>query len=223
MLDTAIIYRLLIATPPILFALTIHEFAHAWMAVRCGDATPKLNGRLTLDPLAHLDPVGTLCIFLGMLGGVGFGWAKPVPVTPTMFNQRRRDSILVAVAGVSANLATALVMALLLRVTYGAAFWQTPVGMTLWKMASMLCVISIALILFNLLPIPPLDGSHVLSNLLPYRYAAAYDRFTRIAPFILVALVFSGAIRFILGWPLFHLLRPLLGTNAFYGVLRALS
>ena len=111
----------LVRVPPLLFALSIHEFAHAWAAYLCGDTTAKDRGRLTLDPLAHLDLMGSLCMLL-----VGFGWAKPVPINPYNFRHPRRDDIFVSLAGVAANLATALTVALLLRLTWTASVWGSP-------------------------------------------------------------------------------------------------
>lgn len=196
---------LLVRVPPLLFALTIHEFAHAWSAYLCGDSTAKDRGRMTLDPFAHLDLMGSLCMLF-----VGFGWAKPVPVNPYNFRHPRRDDIFVSLAGVAANLATALTLALLMRLTLHLGFWQTSAGFTVWRMLSTLLIFSLALMLFNLIPIPPLDGSHVLKNLLPRGAAAAYERLYRYAPFLLIILVFSGGVGYIIGWPLTRLVMLLL-------------
>lgn len=196
---------LLVRVPPLLFALTIHEFAHAWSANLCGDSTAKDRGRMTLDPFAHLDLMGSLCMLF-----IGFGWAKPVPVNPYNFRHPRRDDIFVSLAGVAANLATALTVALLMRLTLHLGFWQTSAGFTVWRMLSTLLIFSLALMLFNLIPIPPLDGSHVLKNLLPRGAAAAYERLYRYAPFLLIILVFSGGVGYIIGWPLTRLVMLLL-------------
>ena len=143
---------------PILWAITIHEFAHGWVAHKCGDDTALHAGRLTLNPLAHLDPFGTLCFLIA-----GFGWAKPVPVNPYNFRNPRRDDILVSVAGVCANLLSALAFALILLV----------------------------LIFFNLIPIPPLDGSHVLEQFLPWGLRERYNRDIKpYGMFILMGLIF---------------------------------
>lgn len=209
---------LLVRVPPLLFALTIHEFAHAWSAYLCGDSTAKDRGRMTLDPFAHLDLMGSLCMLF-----VGFGWAKPVPVNPYNFRHPRRDDIFVSLAGVAANLATALTVALLMRLTLHLGFWQTSAGLTVWRMLATLLLFSLALMLFNLIPIPPLDGSHVLKNLLPRGAAAAYERLYRYAPFLLIILVFSGGVGYIIGWPLFRILHVLLGTEAYLRVLQVLQ
>jgi Zn-dependent protease len=212
MFDSATLVRLLMATPPILFALTIHEFAHAWTAVRCGDATPELNGRLTLNPVAHLDPVGTLCIYVAMLSGFGFGWAKPVPVNPFNFRHPRRDDILVSVAGVATNLATAVAVALLLRLALATGFTPASGSLrTLWSMAQLLCVLSVCLAFFNLIPLPPLDGSHVLRNLLPREAARSYERMAPFGSILLLILIISGGLGYVLGPPVVRTVVFLLG------------
>jgi len=197
----------LIRIPPLLFALRIHEFAHAWSAYLCGDPTAKLQGRLTLDPLAHLDPIGTLCMLFA-----GFGWAKPVPVNPYNFRYPRRDDILVSLAGVGANLATALTVALVLNLTSGSSLWASRAGLVVWKMLLTLLIFSLGLLLFNLLPVPPLDGSHVLENLLPRDAAMAYPRLRPYAPLLLAALILTHAVDGLLGWALSGLLRLLLSA-----------
>ncbi|MFP4057282.1 MAG: site-2 protease family protein [Candidatus Brocadiia bacterium] len=204
------ITALLVRLPPLFFALTIHEFAHGYVAYLCGDATAKVNGRLTLNPLAHLDPVGTLCILFAPIG-----WARPVPVNPANFRHPRRDDILVSLAGVGANLATAVAAAVLLRLALLAGLRPAAAGDTvavLWVMVETLCLISIGLMIFNLIPVPPLDGSHVLRELLPRNAAMAYAQMAPYAPLILIALVFTGVLSVILGPPLFFLVRVLLGN-----------
>jgi Zn-dependent protease len=197
----------LIRIPPLLFALTVHEFAHALMAYRCGDDTARLNGRLTLDPLAHLDPIGTICMLFSF-----YGWAKPVPVNPFNFRHPRRDDILVSIAGVAANLATAVAVALVLRLTQTWGAWETHFGGIGWNMLILLCQFSVGLMLFNLIPIPPLDGSHVLSQLLPYQAARAYDRFAPMGQFVLIGLIVSGAVGVLWRWPMVWIVHFLLGN-----------
>lgn len=158
------------------------------MAHKCGDDTALYQGRLTLNPLAHLDPFGTLCFFL-----VGFGWAKPVPVNPYNYRHPSRDDILVSIAGVCANFLSALAFAVVFRliIAFGAG---TPLAnLTMLKLLMMAVRINLILIFFNLLPIPPLDGSHVLAQLLPLHMADWYNR--NVVPyghFILMGLVFLG-------------------------------
>jgi Zn-dependent protease len=202
------LYVYLIRIPPLLFALTIHEFAHAWAAYRCGDPTAKDLGRLTFNPLAHLDPLGTICLLFAP-----FGWAKPVPVNPYNFRHPRRDDILVSVAGVAANLATAIIAAGALRLALHLGFQPagSPAAEAAADMALVLVQISVGLMLFNLIPIPPLDGSHVLRDLLPYEAARFYDQVAPFTSFLLVVLVVSHGFDVILGWPHHQIVGLLLG------------
>jgi Zn-dependent protease len=180
--------KLSIMLVPALLAVTCHEVAHGYAAERCGDPTARLLGRLTLNPLRHLDPIGTLALLL-----IGFGWARAVPVNPGNFRRSRQDMILVALAGPGANLALALFCALCLRwgahlagplPADGQAFaFGEPIAL----MAAFGLYINLILALFNLLPIPPLDGGRVLLSVLPERYA---DKLRKIEPFGLLLIVF---------------------------------
>jgi Zn-dependent protease len=182
---------------PILAAVTFHEYAHAWTADRLGDATARLQGRLTLHPLKHLDPIGTLVfIFTGMIG-----WAKPVPVNARYFRHPRRDMMWVALAGPGANLALAVVSALLfhLLVPMGAAPTAvdgSPSSLAVLRPLIEMLFISVRLNLafafFNILPVPPLDGSRVLSGLLNARQAAVYERIEPYGFLLLLVLIFSN-------------------------------
>ena len=203
-----LLQQALLFSVPGFWALTIHEFAHAWTAVRAGDPTPEASGRLTLNPLAHLDPIGTVCILL-----VGFGWARPVPVNPYNFRNMRRDNIVVSVAGVGTNLAMALVSALIYRFVLGAPIPNfdsiTPASLVqLWVFYSV--IINLVLAMFNLLPIPPLDGSHVVETFVPYKYAHQWAAFSRYGMFILLALIFTGVIDATIGRVLFPVARFLI-------------
>ncbi len=183
------IQDLAIRIPVFLLALTIHEFAHGWLANRLGDSTARLQGRLTLNPLAHLDPIGTLAIVL-----IGFGWARPVPVDPRQLRRPRRDMMLVAAAGPASNLILATACAFCYRmIPWGAAglgwAWLfLPVRATLrtgvW--------VNVILAVFNLLPIPPLDGSRVVSGFLPLRHAISYSRLEPYGFVIIFLLFFTG-------------------------------
>ncbi len=207
------ITRFIVTIPVFLLAITLHEVAHAWVAYKCGDDTAKLSGRLSLSPIAHLDPLGSLFFILSSLAGRGFGWAKPVPVNPLRFRNWRRDDILVSVAGVSANLLQAIAWALLLRLSM--AF----VPGTLGRAMDMLCVfgveINVLLMMFNLLPIPPLDGSHVAFNLLRVRDPVAIARWTGIGQLLLFLFVMnrsvSGAFFRMIVDPVFNLFLRLAG------------
>lgn len=203
---------------PLLFAMVLHEFAHGWVAYRCGDPTAKLQGRLTMNPLAHIDPFGSvilplLCLL--MPGGFFLGWAKPVPVDPRLMHQPRRDMALVAAAGPCMNLILAIGSALLFTVLLSldssvAQYWssadeasppqslQTMITLPLAVMAVYSLLINVLLMLFNLIPIPPLDGGRILTCLLPSKPALALIRLEPYGMFILVALImFDPQIRLI--------------------------
>jgi len=182
---------LLLIAPPILLALTFHEYAHAYTAYRYGDDTARQSGRLTLNPLRHLDPLGTIMIFI-----VHFGWAKPVPVNPNRLRNPKKDMLWISAAGPMANMVLALASGLLIRVllTIGVTpDRHTAIGL-LFFMVIMSLQINLALAIFNILPIAPLDGSKILSALLPARYEKLIYFLERYGPFILIGLIiFSQA------------------------------
>ena len=180
---------LLLIAPPILLALTFHEYAHAYTAYRCGDDTARQSGRLTLNPLRHLDPLGTIMIFI-----VHFGWAKPVPVNPNRLRNPKKDMLWISAAGPLANMVLALASGLLIRVllTIGVTPERhTAIGL-LFFMVIMSLQINLALAIFNILPIAPLDGSKILSALLPARYEKLIYFLERYGPFILIGLIIFG-------------------------------
>lgn len=176
--------------PVLLLALTFHEFAHGWVAYRFGDDTAYQAGRLTLNPLAHLDPVGTLMIFL-----VHFGWAKPVPINPARMRNPKKHALYVALAGPASNLILAWILAILLRISLSSlSSGLLMEGMShytkLWLGFLILGIeINIALAFFNLLPIYPLDGSRVVSGLLPLQQAYAFSRLEPYGFMILIGLI----------------------------------
>lgn len=182
---------------PVLLSLTVHEWAHAASANALGDGTARRMGRLTLNPVAHMDPLGTVLLPLmqiALSGTVMFAWAKPVPVNPANFTRRvsmRQGDVLVSAAGPAANIAIALFAAI--SIGLSARFGMEP-GAFLALMQA-LFGLNIALAVFNLLPVPPLDGSHVLRGILPTRAAMAYERIFPYAPFLLMAVfVFGGGL-----------------------------
>jgi Zn-dependent protease len=179
---------ILLLAPPILLALTFHEFAHAFVANMYGDDTAKQSGRLTLNPIRHLDPLGTIMIFL-----VHFGWAKPVPVNPHRLNNPKKDMLWISAAGPLANMALALVSGILLRLiaTAGAPDQYLMTGV-LTFMLIMSLKINLALAIFNVLPIAPLDGSKILFGLLPYKHENKIYFLERYGPFILIGLIALG-------------------------------
>jgi Zn-dependent protease len=178
---------MLIAAPVILLSLTVHEFFHAYLAFRCGDPTAKDMGRLTLNPLAHLDLFGTLMLFVS---NFRFGWAKPVPVNPYNLRNRRRDDLWISAAGPLSNLGLALAAGLAFRLLSTTEVFNRfePLALMLFLLIS----INVSLAFFNLLPIYPLDGSHILRNLLPEEYGPVIDQIEQISPWILMFLIFSG-------------------------------
>lgn len=166
-------------------ALTLHEFGHAWTAVHFGDPTPKRAGRLTLDPLKHLDPLGTIFLFIAQVG-----WAKPVPVNPANFNHPRAD-LWVSLAGIIANLIQAIAYALVWRAL--SPLPATSFGQGLATLLYLGILINLSLALFNLLPIFPLDGSHVVKNLLPLEQSYRFSLFSeRYGAAILLGLLMIG-------------------------------
>lgn len=162
----------------LLLAITVHEYAHAWMANRCGDDTARLMGRLTLNPLAHLDPLGTIFLLL-----VGFGWGKPVPVNTNRLNQKS-DEIRVALAGIVTNLALALVLAIPIRI---AILTGHPIDSNPFlSFLNIVVDINIILAAFNILPIPPLDGSHLVEYFMSEETKFHFHQY---GPFILLTLL----------------------------------
>jgi len=183
------IQTLFLIAPPILLALTFHEYAHAYVADRFGDDTARQSGRLSLNPLRHLDPLGTIMIFL-----VHFGWARPVPVNPHQLKNPKKDMLWIGAAGPLANMILALISGLVLRVVYASAVAPERGSVTalLIFMVVMNLQINLALAVFNILPIAPLDGSKILAGLLPNRYANMMSFLERYGPFILIALIIFG-------------------------------
>ncbi len=151
----------------IILAVIIHEVSHGWAAYLLGDPTAKLAGRLTLNPISHLDPIGSFLVPLftySMLGGLIFGWAKPVPYNPYNLRAGRWGPAIVAIAGPVSNLFLAAIFSLVIRLTFGF------VPIAFFQLSVMIVLINLGLALFNLIPVPPLDGSKILFALIPYRY-----------------------------------------------------
>ena len=182
------ILGLLLSIPGLVIALSLHEFAHGYAAYLMGDNTAKYNGRLSLNPFSHMDVMGTLCLFL-----FRFGWAKPVPINPYNFNKRRSGIIIVSLAGPFMNFIVALISAFLLEIIIR----YVPLGSLkdfLYYIVYYSVVLNVGLMCFNLIPIPPLDGSKVLAEILPYRYRNAFYEIERYSSFILMALLFTNAL-----------------------------
>ncbi len=195
---------LVLKVPALLLAVTIHEVAHGWVADRLGDPTARLSGRLTLNPLPHIDPMGALAFVIA-----GFGWAKPVPVNARNLRHPIRDMALVGAAGPISNFLVAFVARIVLEMagrTVESPFIAVPlIGVLRWTY-----LFNLALGIFNLIPIPPLDGGHFLPYLLPRGSWSLLRQLEQIGPLLLLVLVISGATGHIIG-PLFVLL------DRFYG------
>jgi len=201
-LDTQTLLYLGVA---LVVAATIHEFAHAYVADRLGDPTPRAQGRLTLNPLAHLDPLGSILILLA-----GFGWAKPVQINPMHFRDWRRDTIIVAAAGPLAN----ITLLFALGVPYKLGLLDFG-GSTADRLLVTVIQINAMLAVFNLIPVPPLDGSKILMGLLPPAQAVSYARLQPYGVFILLLLVMTNVLSVVLLGPMRWLITQATGTGYF--------
>lgn len=192
--------RIFSAAVPVVFAITVHEVAHGWVAARLGDPTAKLAGRLTLNPVKHIDPLGTVVVPLVMLVLTSFifGWAKPVPVNWRNLRRPRRDMALVAAAGPGANLLMLALWTLALAPLFGAGGDLSYPSTLLIEMAKMGIIINTVLIVLNLLPLPPLDGSRIVTAFLSPVAARRYNALESWGLLILVALIFTGVLGAIL-------------------------
>lgn len=186
------IQQLLIAVPAILLALTCHEVAHGWAADKLGDGTARVLGRLSFNPLVHLDPLGTLAFVVSMLSGVGFGWAKPVPVDPGNFRHPRRAMMWVAMAGPAANVVLAVASGFALHALRRLGLEFSWAGEPLALMLRASFVINTALAAFNLIPVLPFDGGRILMGFLPGRWARGYSRSEPFGFFIVLGLLLLG-------------------------------
>lgn len=183
---------LLYTLPAIIIGLTVHEWAHAFAADKLGDPTAKNLGRMTLNPFAHIDLFGFLCLLV-----VGFGWAKPVPVNPRNFKNYRRDDIIVSLAGIAMNLVVAFFATILFY--FGVYRWNLGSNEAFYTIFLSIVTINLSLAVFNLLPIYPLDGSHVFESLF-MRYIPRLFMFLRqYGQYILIALLVSGLVSTVLG------------------------
>lgn len=189
---------------PVLFAITLHEAAHGWVASRLGDKTALMLGRVTLNPLKHIDPVGTILMpgILLMIGGFIFGWAKPVPVNWRNLNNPKRDMAIVALAGPMSNLLMALFWVGIIKLSPLVSQLSQAEAMGLVYMGQAGILINLVLGMLNLLPIPPLDGSRVLSSLLPPKMAYQYDKIEPFGFFIIIGMIAFGILPHLIGPPI---------------------
>ena len=195
---------LITSLPGIIIAMVIHEWAHARVAYALGDFTPKMMGRLTLNPAAHIDPFGLLLLLIAH-----FGWAKPVQINPYNFSNPKRDDILVSLAGPAANFVTAFFALVAMAIMDSMGF---PMTEGVYMVFTAIMIININFGIFNLLPIPPLDGSHVLRQLLPDELAERYDELQQYNMIILIIILMTPVVSWIL-IPIQHMI-----LGIFYGI-----
>jgi len=191
------------------FAVIIHEYAHGWVAWKLGDSTARFMGRLTLNPLAHIDPIGTIFLPLVLIvtrSPVLFGWAKPVPVDFFNLNNPKRDMVWVGIAGPAANILFAIALALLLKIPLLAANYFAASVIIAAIMSNLVLAV------FNLVPIPPLDGSRVAMGLLPYNLGIEYAKIEPYGFMIIFGLLWIGFLNTII-WPVVIFLAHVLGVN----------
>ena len=198
------IQRIVVWALPVLFAITVHEVSHGWVARKLGDPTAMMMGRLTLNPLKHIDPIGTVVvpIVLLLMGGFIFGWAKPVPVTWENLKNPKRDMALVAIAGPTSNLLMAILWALIMKVGLMLGPVYETLAWPLIYMGGAGIAINAILMLLNLLPVPPLDGGRVLAGLLPGPWAWKLSRLEPYGLIIMVVLLATGMLGKFLGPPM---------------------
>jgi Zn-dependent protease len=191
---------LIICFPLFMISITLHEFAHGYVAFLQGDPTAKYAGRLTLNPIAHIDPIGTALFVISSFMGMGFGWAKPVPVNPLLFKNYRTGNILVSIAGVAANFLQIIVGAIILKILFMTGILgagpETVFSVYLQRIVIWFILFNLVLFVFNLVPIPPLDGSKLLMMLLPADQAMMIARLEPYGMIIIFGLLLTG----VLGW-----------------------
>lgn len=210
-MELSLIQKIIIYALPVIFAITVHEAAHGYAAKYFGDLTAYKAGRITLNPLKHIDPLGTILLpaLTIMLGGILFGWAKPVPVDFARLRNPKKDMLWVAAAGPASNFVMAIFWALVMKLSLGM---PEAFAIPLVLMGKAGVAINIVLMVLNLLPLPPLDGGRIAVSLLPHELARPFAQLERYGFFILIALLFTG----ILG----KILTPLI--NVVYGVISSL-
>ncbi len=200
---------ILLTLPIFLISVVIHEYAHGWMAYKLGDPTAKHAGRLTLNPLVHIDPMGTVFLplmLVAMKSAIVFGWAKPVPINFSLLRNPKQDMLWVSIAGIMANILLAFIFSLLLRT---GVF---PINSYGWVLLNLGILVNLVLAVFNAIPIPPLDGSRVLISILPRELAYSYMQIERFGFLILIGLLWLGLLNRVI-WPVVAILARFLGVS----------
>jgi Zn-dependent protease len=200
---------ILLTLPIFLISVVIHEYAHGWVAYKLGDPTAKHAGRLTLNPLVHIDPMGTVFLplmLVAMRSPIVFGWAKPVPINFSLLRNPKQDMLWVSIAGIMANILLAFIFSLLLRT---GVF---PINSYGWVLLNLGILVNLVLAVFNAIPIPPLDGSRVLMSILPRELAYSYMQIERFGFLILIGLLWLGLLNRVI-WPVVAILARFLGVS----------
>ncbi len=229
-MDASTIQKITIWVLPVLLAVSLHEAAHAWMADRKGDPTARLLGRLTFNPLKHIDPIGTILVPVLMITftGFAFGWAKPVPIDARNLSNPKKDMMWVAMAGPASNFIMAIIWAIFLHISVLLLDSRSAISLFFLLMPVAGITINVILGVLNLLPIPPLDGSRILSGMLSPRASQQYNKIEPYGFFIIIGLMVSGLLSYII-FPVISLvliiLSALSGLEAevFYRLLGAIQ
>lgn len=189
-------FHIIMIIPGIIVGISFHEFAHGWAAYKMGDPTPKFQGRLTVNPKAHIDPVGLVALLFA-----GFGWGRPVEINPNNFKNRRKGEFITALAGVVMNLLLAIAFAIIIKIMLmlgGTAFAATSIGSIIIEILVYVIQINLVLMVFNLIPVPPLDGFTVVTELFNVKHTPAYYTVCRYGSLILLALILFDVTQMIL-------------------------
>jgi Zn-dependent protease len=222
--ELTLVQRVAIWALPLIFAVTVHEAAHGWVADRLGDPTARRLGRITFNPLPHIDLVGTILVPMLMLSFTGFliGWAKPVPVSVGRLRSPKRDMAIVAAAGPGVNLLMAVLWSLVLLLAHNLIHSMQAVALPLLLMSVAGVFVNLVLMAINLLPVPPLDGGRIVTGLLPTSAARVYARIEPFGMIILIVLLISRILGAILGPVVFGAIQLLPGSELVLGILPTL-